>query len=356
MKSNLRMLTALALGALLGAVGCGKAPTAVPGAAAQESNPPKAAQTAQDAPVSPTQSQPAARTAAQLAQFHPNEAGGVPILEYHDISPTETRWGRSAAGFRRDLERLYKEGYRPVALQEYLANRIALPPGKSPVILTFDDARESQFRYRPDGRLDPNCAVGILEAFQKAHPDFRARATFYVLPDSAFGQPKFAARKMQELLAMGFEIGNHTVSHTPLKQLSDERVQAELAGCVAKVQKMAPQAKVESVALPDGIAPRNRALLASGAYQGQRYINRAALLVGSNPAPSPVSPRFDPMRLPRIQAIEGPMGITYWLDDLKRHPERRYVSDGDPNTVTVPRAQADNVDKAKLHGATLRVY
>jgi hypothetical protein len=346
MSPKFSLCAALALCALPVAMGCGKSSPA----AATETGPSQITPTAARPPS------PAPLSAAELAKFRPNEAGVVPILEYHDISAKETRWGRSAAGFRRDLERLYKEGYRPVALQEYLANRIALPPGASPVVLTFDDARESQFRYRPDGSLDPNCAVGILEAFAKAHPDFPARATFYVLPESAFGQPQARAKKLQELVNRGFEIGNHTVSHTALNRLSDADVQKELGGCVAQVRKMVPAAQVESVALPLGIGPKNRALLASGEYQGQHYVNRAALLVGANPAPSPVSPQFDPMRLPRIQTIEGLMGITYWLDDLKRHPARRYVSDGDPNTITVPKALADKVDKSRLNGATLRLY
>ena len=37
----------------------------------------------------------------------------------------------------------------------------------------------------PDGRLDPSSAVGILEDFASAHPDFPATGTFYV-PRNAF--------------------------------------------------------------------------------------------------------------------------------------------------------------------------
>ena len=179
----------------------------------------------------------------------------MPILEYHDISAKESRWGRSVVAFRKDLERLYAEGYQTVALKDYLDNRIALPAGKSPVILTFDDARESQFRYLPDGTIDPNCAVGIMQTFQKEHPDFGMKATFYVLPQSAFKQPEFAAKKMQALLEMGFEIGNHTVTHRKLSQLSDAEVQEEIGNCVVLTQKLAPKAKLETIALPDGMSP-----------------------------------------------------------------------------------------------------
>jgi peptidoglycan/xylan/chitin deacetylase (PgdA/CDA1 family) len=342
---------ALALfGIITAATGCGKQAAPVGSSTALAATP--AASTTKAAPA------PAAAklTDAELAKFKPNEVGQVPILEYHSIGPGKTSMDRTAAAFRHDLERLYAEGYRPVALRDYLDDHIALPPGKSPVIFTFDDARESQFRYRPDGSLDPDCALGILQAFAKTHPDFPAKATFYVLPLSAFGQPADASKKMQALLAQGFEIGNHTVSHNRLDHMSDADVQKELGNCVALIHKLAPQAQIDTVALPLGIAPRNRALLASGEYQGQHYANRAVLLVGAGPAPSPVAAKFKPMRLPRIQANELPYGITFWLDILKRHPNLRFVSDGDPNTVTVPRSQADKVDKSHLNGLTLRTY
>lgn len=289
-------------------------------------------------------------------RVRPNEVGVIPILEYHDIRDGRNSMCRSAMAFRRDLERLYRENYRPISLKSYLQNRIDTPPGTTPVILTFDDARESQFRYRPDGSIDPHCAVGILQAFAAKHPDFPVRATFFVLPDVAFGPAAQRARKMQALLDMGCEIGNHTVSHRSLRNLTDAEVQKELAGCVARVKRLAPAAEVDTLALPLGIAPRNRALLASGEHAGQQYTNRAVLLVGAHPAPSPVATDFDPMRLPRIQACEGVAGITYWLDELKRHPERRYVSDGDPMTVTVPNSAVRRVNPGKLKGAHLRTY
>ena len=37
----------------------------------------------------------------------------------------------------------------------------------------------------------------------------------------------------------------------------------------------------------------------------------------------------------RIQAVEA--DLKYWLDHFDRHPEDRYVSDGDPATLTIPR-------------------
>jgi hypothetical protein len=35
-----------------------------------------------------------------------NERGRIPILEYHLVGGTDSRWGRSSARFRKDLELL----------------------------------------------------------------------------------------------------------------------------------------------------------------------------------------------------------------------------------------------------------
>jgi hypothetical protein len=292
----------------------------------------------------------------ELQKAKVNEAGVVPILEYHDVLPKERSMVRSIDNFKHDLQRLYDEGYRPVLLRSVLDNKIDLPLGMAPVVFTFDDARASQFRYLPNGDIDPTCAIGMWQSFAKTHPDFPVKATFYVLPDVGFGPSAVAGKKMKALVAMGCEIGNHTVNHPKLSQLSDAAVQQELGECVAKIEKLAPGTKVDTVALPMGISPKNKKLLASGSYNGQTYANRAVLLVGANPAPAPISKRFNPMRLPRIQACEQDSGSTFWLDRIKHGEMGRYISDGDPNTTTIPSSLEKKCDKSHLNGATLRVY
>ena len=47
---------------------------------------------------------------------------------------------------------------------------------------------------------------------------------------------------------------------------------------------------------------------------------------------------------------------NFWLDRLRTGPEHRYVSDGDPNTLTVPRKEAAEVDRTRLNGLSLRLY
>ena len=301
---------------------------------------------------------PAILTEARLAQVGVNESGMVPILMYHNIRAGRQSTFRSPALFRKDLERLYAEGYRPVSMREYLTNRIAAPFGSRPVILTFDDALASQFRYLPGGAIDPDCAIGILQTFQKTHADWPLKAVFFLLPERAFGNRKERRRKFQALRDMGMELANHTVTHRYFNKLSNAQIKKEIAEGRAAIQALAPGARVDMLALPGGILPRsrNRVILKSGAWHSHRYANCAVFLAGGNPAHSPVNPHFNPYFLPRIIAAEDKDGITTWLDKLKAKPEIAYVSDGAPDTITVPAAFVSRVDKQKLHGAKLRVY
>jgi hypothetical protein len=64
-------------------------------------------------------------------------------------------------------------------------------------------------------------------------------------------------------------------------------------------------------------------------------------MVGGGAAPSPFSARFDPYRLPRIQAVDS--ALDTWLAYFAQHPAQRFVSDGDPNTLTIPRGRREEV-------------
>ena len=318
-------------------------------------------------------------TAAPLSKeqlaLKPNEAGMVPILMYHSIDVKGVgrykadqvgSYVRSPEGFRKELQRMYDDDYRPVTLSEYLDNKIGIPLGKSPVVLTFDDARETQFRNMPDGSVDPDCAIGIMQEFARTHPDFPARATFFVQPSpgthTGFGQPELTLKKMQALVAMGCEIQNHTLTHANLRNLSDDKVQREIAQCQQEIQKMLPGAKVDEFALPFGVSPRNKALATDGQSGGIRYHNRAVMLVGAGPARAVISKRFKPTGIPRIQAADvnpafpdSSVCSIALLEQIKTN-HTRYVSDGDANITTIPKSLESRIEPKRLNGSALRTY
>jgi len=268
------------------------------------------------------------------------------ILEYHKIDLPENRWTRTPDNFRRDLQRLWDRGYRLVALNDVLDGKIALPRGTTPVVLTFDDSSPGQFRYldrQGEWRIDPDCAVGIIEDFARAHPGFGKSATFYVLPGAdppnrLFNQPDHATRKLAYLATQGYEIGNHTLWHANLSRYPEHVVKNQIASAQEWIQRHVPKYRPRTLALPMGAYPREVRWATQGGVNGTAYQHDAILMVAGGAAPSPFAKSFDPYRLPRIQAVEH--DISTWLTYFERRPEDRFVSDGDPATVTIPAGTA----------------
>lgn len=294
----------------------------------------------------------------QSRDVNANEVGKIMILMYHVIgAEKEAPWIQTIENFQRDLETLYEEGYSLLALSDYLENNIQVPAGKTPVIMTFDDGTAGHLRYleKPDGQLeiDPQCAVGALLAFAKEHPDFGHVATFFI-NDAPFGQSKYSEQKIKDLVELGFEIGNHTLTHPKLNQLSDEEIQKELALLAQMVTKIVPGYQVNSLALPFGLAPKNSILAHKGEYGDYQYEHAGILRVGANPALSPNAQGFDPYRLPRVQA--STIELAKWLEYFRKNPHERYISDGDPLQISLPESKKDILASDSLGEKKVFIY
>jgi peptidoglycan/xylan/chitin deacetylase (PgdA/CDA1 family) len=288
-------------------------------------------------------------TVVAAGELPPNELGRVMILEYHKIDQPEERWTRTPDNFRRDLERLWERGYRLVALNDFLDRKIAIPRGATPVILTFDDSSPGQFKLiEKNGEwiVDPDCAVGILEAFERRHPEFGHAATFFVLPGAdppnrLFNQKELATRKLQYLASRGYEIGNHTLWHANLAKYPERVVRQQIATAQEWIQRHVPSYRIRTLALPMGSYPTDIRWTIEGADAQNSYRHDAILMVAGGAAPSPFARTFDPYHLPRIQAVESE--LARWLSYFDRHPQERYVSDGNPALITVPKGSGDKV-------------
>jgi peptidoglycan/xylan/chitin deacetylase (PgdA/CDA1 family) len=272
---------------------------------------------------------PAPPVAARVSERAANSDGKIFVAEYHHVAVGKGDMFRTPKEFRADLERLHRLGFRPCTVSDYLEGKFPMGAGASPVVFTFDDSNPSQLQLRDDGSVDPNCAVGIWQKFAEEHPDFPVRATFFVLPDVMFGQPKLRAKKVELLRSLGCELASHTVTHPILKRLDDESVKREFAGAIDALENLGVEGPV-SLALPFGVSPRNPDLLREFKYKGKAYAMKAAFLVGANPAPAPDSKDLDRYRIPRIQAYGGPYGLDYWLDLVERDKVTLYVT-GEPD-------------------------
>jgi peptidoglycan/xylan/chitin deacetylase (PgdA/CDA1 family) len=286
---------------------------------------------------------------APAQSLPPNELGRVMILEYHKIDYPENRWTRTPENFRRDLETLYAKGYRAINLGDLLDRRVKTPRGTTPVVFTFDDSSPGQFRYVDDNgtlSVDAKSAVGILDQFTREHPDFGRAATFFVLPGASkpnrlFNQPEFEGKKLQYLVSQGYEIGNHTLWHANLGKYDESTVRTQIAEAQQWIQRLVPDYRIRTIALPHGVYPKNVDWAMRGAAKGTTYSHDAILMLAGGPAMSPFDRKFEPTRLPRIQAVET--DLTFWLRYFDRNPQERFVSDGDPGTITVPAGRADGI-------------
>lgn len=300
----------------------------------------------------------------------PNEAGKIMVVMFHNFvesfSPAKNNKGEyttTFASFRKLLKDLYDRDYRLISLDDYLNNYITVPAGKIPMVFTFDDATKGQYNLvTENGKLAVNklSAVGIMKEFYKKHPDFGLEGTFYVnLADPTFPGEGTLVDRLGYLISKGFEIGNHTLHHVHLNEIkSSEKLQMEIGGNQKKMHELFPGYLMNSLSLPYGQPARELAqYVITGEYEGTKYKNAAILKVGWDPAPSPAVIKFNPHSLPRVRApgitpVDG--DLCWWLASLPRSAQ--YISDGDPDTVTVPESRRKDIDSGRLNKKRLVTY
>jgi hypothetical protein len=287
------------------------------------------------------------------AEIGANELGEIPVLMIHRVIEEPGPYDLSPEEFRRQLEMLYERRYYPVRAVDLVDGRLDAPAGYSPVVLTFDDSSPSQVRYLEDGRLDPDSALGILHAFSGERRAFPTAGSFYVIANPFGATGDAAAERLRYLASVGFELGNHTLGHVNLRNVSPDIARRELALGAQQIRDAVPGSEVRTLALPYGVWPADRDLVFAGEHDGIPYAHDGVLMVGGGPARSPFDVEFDPHAIPRITPgldyhPDDPPDFRsgYWLWVLDEHPERRYVSDGDPDTISFPAELAYRLDPA----------
>ncbi|MFI5706551.1 polysaccharide deacetylase family protein [Kribbella sp. NPDC051620] len=217
-------------------------------------------------PTNPAPPTPRRTPKPPPAAVHANKLGLIPVLMHHRLVTGHAgTYDMTPAYFRAELARLHRENYHPVrAIDLVRRDLAAVPAGKTPVVLTFDDSTPGQVTFDAKGRVTPDCALGILQSFHAAHPDFPAVATFY-LNRNPFGLTGAAvASALVRLNALGCELGNHTWSHPNLHTLTRAQAEAEIGKLAALIHQAIPGTPASTIALPLGVHPRDSSVLAVG--------------------------------------------------------------------------------------------
>lgn len=293
--------------------------------------------------------------ASQLVSLQPDELGVIPVLMYHAITTGASTddWTRTVDDFRRDLQWLYDHDFYVVSMREMLSDAIAAPPGKHPVVLTFDDSSAGQFQFEKNaaGELvpTPTSTVGVLEEFYAKHPDFGHSGLFALLPyncfssENAYNTIDYCDQKLNWLADRGYEIGNHTWGHQDLSVVGADEIASQIGQTMDFIDKRVtgPGNMSRVLVLPYGAMPDPSVdwwawstVYEGFTWNGETVTLDAVVNVSGGVVPSPASTAWDPLSINRFNT--QPDLIRYWFNEFENGDLTLYTSDGNPETVVVP--------------------
>lgn len=293
-------------------------------------------------------------------KYKVNELGNIPVMMYHQIIDKENAnnlypngnvdqegYSRTKEAFRNDLEFYYKNNYRMIRLTDYVDGIIDVELGYSPIVITFDDGINNVKVLGKDefGNLiiDPNCALGILEEYKNKYPDFNVTATFF-LNTELFRCGEYDNEVLNYVINHGYDIGNHTVNHPNINNISALETEKEVGKMYEKLENIINDKYVNIVALPYGNPSQNNSNFShvlTSKYNGKTYETKSTLRVSWEANYSCFNKSFDKTYIKRIRAYTGPSGIE---DNFKKLENNRYISDGNKDVVTVKYKDKDFVN------------
>ncbi len=300
-----------------------------------------------------------------------NELNSVPILMYHriyDMKNSETSYtggnvdkdgyNRTSEAFEADLRSYYEMGYRMMRLTDFVDGNIDVAFGYSPLILTFDDGiRDVVLQgWNDDGSpvFEPGCAIGVLEKIKAEYPDYNVTATFF-LNDSLFQNGEEEDRKVIKwMVDNGYDIGNHTKNHAKLGDCDAATIENEVGYMYKKLEEIIPGQYVNIVALPYGspesMGPENPQFdkIFEGTYEGFSYTTKATLLCAWTRSYSPFVRDYNNKAIRRIRGYDNG-GKEFDIEDnfKQLNDGRRYISDGNPDTIVFPASDNSSGDWLK---------
>jgi peptidoglycan/xylan/chitin deacetylase (PgdA/CDA1 family) len=213
------------------------------------------------------------------------KAGEVPILTYHRVG--------SSPRFARQVAALERRGYHAVTLgRVWQAWRGEAGLPRRPVVLTFDD--------------------GYLSQYRTAARTLRARGWPGVLNlqvDRLGVAGGLTRAQVRRMLADGWELDSHTLSHPDLTAVGPERLRLELVGSRDAIQR------------EFGVTPSFFCFPYGRFDAGVKAAVRAAGYLGATTTHRGLaSPGGDPYELPRL-GVDGrtsPRALVRRLRELAR--------------------------------------
>ena len=152
----------------------------------------------------------------------------------------------------------------------------------------------------------------------------------------------------------GYDIGNHTRDHVKLGGCDAAEIEKQVGAMYKKLDEIIPGQYVNIVALPFG-SPENISeddpqycKIFSGTYEGFSYSTKATLLCAWTRSYSPFVRDYDHTKIRRIRGYDNngkEWDIQMNFEQLNNG--KRYISDGDPNTIAFPSSENSSGDWLK---------
>lgn len=214
---------------------------------------------------------------------------GIPVLAYHQINDMPSKYAATPFKLRNDLQRLYDAGFFLVQPSDIENGLSRVPLNRRPVMITFDDGWEDNFRYiwnpGSERTIDPNCAVAIVNDFIEEHPDFGPGVVFFISWDKVpFGSE--TEEKLNSILDMGHEIGNHTAAHASFMSIPASSYSTQILPALDSFERRLGlrTAQINTLAYPGGKLPVGTGaeeILSVMEYQGRTAVLQGYLVDGA---------------------------------------------------------------------------
>lgn len=148
----------------------------------------------------------------------------TPILMYHhvEVAPIDSFLRVPANRFEDEIRLLRQWEYTSISttlLVQAITQGVSLPP--RPIIITFDDANEDTY----------TTAFPIMQKY--------GFTGVVYLPYDYIGAPGYmTVDQVKEMVAAGWEVGSHSLSHPNLTDLDDPRLRAEIVDSRKRLQEL----------------------------------------------------------------------------------------------------------------------
>ncbi|NTW29397.1 MAG: polysaccharide deacetylase family protein [Coriobacteriia bacterium] len=249
-----------------------------------------------EAPVAPVAVMPAPFAAFSsvplTSSVGPSASIGVPILMYHEFGTpqkaSDSELFTRQNDFVAQLRYLQSNGYHAVTLQQVYDcwyGKGTLP--SKPVVISIDDGNDSAFMF----------AAPLLKSM--GWP-----AVLNMITGDKPGATRMEASKIRALIADGWEIDSHSVTHPDLNKISASQLTHELTESRRLLQEQF------------GV-PVNFFCYPSGKYDATTVAAvRAAGYLGATTCNKGIAKSADPYRLTRVY-VSGGMTMTTFAASLR---------------------------------------